>query len=63
MRLHPLLIVFGLSGLLVSGCGSATNKATGARSAKPLVLTLANPNAGDAGDEPRRLASPDTGAA
>ena len=48
MRLHLLLIVFGLSGLLVSGCGSATNKATGARSAEPLVLTLANPNAGDA---------------
>jgi TRAP-type C4-dicarboxylate transport system substrate-binding protein len=48
MRPHPFLVVLALSGALLSGCGASTNKATGARVAKPVVLTLANPNAVDA---------------
>ena len=48
MRRH-LLIALGLSGLLLAGCGASTNKATGAARAERIVLTLANPNAGDSG--------------
>jgi TRAP-type C4-dicarboxylate transport system substrate-binding protein len=46
-RKMGLLLSGALVALLV-GCGSATNKATGARAGRPVVLTLANPNAGDA---------------
>src|SRR5215207_8924009 len=48
MRPDPFLVVLALSGALLAGCGASTNKATGARVAKPVVLTLANPNAVDA---------------
>jgi TRAP-type C4-dicarboxylate transport system substrate-binding protein len=48
MRPHRLLLVLALSGGLLSGCDSSTNKATGAREVKPVVLTLANPHPGDA---------------
>jgi TRAP-type C4-dicarboxylate transport system substrate-binding protein len=37
-----------LWGTLLAGCGASANKATGGRASKPVVLTLANPNAGDA---------------
>jgi TRAP-type C4-dicarboxylate transport system substrate-binding protein len=43
-------VILGLAalGVLVGGCGSSASKATGARSQEPVVLRLANPNAGDA---------------
>src|SRR4051812_13220950 len=48
MRAHVSLVALALSGALLAGCGASTNKATGARAGKPVVLRLANPNAGDA---------------
>ena len=48
MRLHGVLCLFAVSGALSAGCGASTNKAIGARDVETVVLTLANPNAGDA---------------
>lgn len=48
MTPRRLLLVLAVSSVLLGGCGSSTNKATGARQGRPVVLTLANPNAGDA---------------
>src|SRR5215208_5012116 len=48
MRLRSLLLpVMAASAALLAGCGSSTNKATGARAAKPVVLTLATNNSAD----------------
>jgi TRAP-type C4-dicarboxylate transport system substrate-binding protein len=47
MKPYFSLLALGLSVALLTGCPSSTNKATGGRSDKPVVLTLANPNAGD----------------
>jgi TRAP-type C4-dicarboxylate transport system substrate-binding protein len=48
MRPHFSLFALVSSAALLAGCGASTNKATGARDVRPVVLTLANPNAGDA---------------
>lgn len=47
-RRNSLLLLAAVLGSLLAGCGSATNKATGGREVRPVVLALANPNAGDA---------------
>ena len=43
-----LLLLLAVSGALLTGCDSSTNKATGARNVEPVVLTLANWEQGDA---------------
>jgi TRAP-type C4-dicarboxylate transport system substrate-binding protein len=47
LRLAVLLLTIVVPSALLAGCDSSTNKATGDRETKPVVLTLANPNAGD----------------
>jgi TRAP-type transport system periplasmic protein len=42
MRLKRLVILLAVSGALLGGCDSSSNKATGARTVEPVVLTLAN---------------------
>jgi TRAP-type transport system periplasmic protein len=49
MRVHRRVIVgMAVSGALLAGCGSSTDKVTGAPASRSVVLRLANPNAGDA---------------
>jgi TRAP-type C4-dicarboxylate transport system substrate-binding protein len=48
MRVHRVIAGFAVSGALLAGCGSSTDKVTGSPASKSVVLTLANPNAGDA---------------
>lgn len=49
MRAQLAIVSMAALALLAGGCGSSASKATGARSEAPVVLTLANPNASDAG--------------
>jgi TRAP-type C4-dicarboxylate transport system substrate-binding protein len=48
MRAHLVIAALVALALLAGGCGSSASKATGARSEEPVVLTLANTNAGEA---------------
>ena len=47
MRPQCLLFALAVLSALLAGCGASTNKATGAREVKPVVLSLANPQPGD----------------
>jgi TRAP-type C4-dicarboxylate transport system substrate-binding protein len=50
MTLRHLLLLTAVTvaATLLAGCSSSANKATGASEVRPVVLTLANPNVGDA---------------
>jgi TRAP-type C4-dicarboxylate transport system substrate-binding protein len=48
MTPNRILALMAVSGALLAGCDSSTNKATGAREVEPVMLTLANWQTGDA---------------